>query len=1165
MTSPVRTYLQDVRLVRASGSGTPEVSNYNALTNLLNEIGRQRHIRTFCIQNVTGDAGYPDFGLFAAPQLRKVDIRRSSFREAPPPERGVIEAKAPDEDVAEVARRKQVEDYWRRYGLVVVTNFRSFLVLGRDEHGRKAELERFDLAASAEAFWELAAHPGRLPAEAEQRFVEFLTRVLLQNAPLARPKDVAWFLASYARDALARIEAVEGTLPQLETVRETLEEALGISFEGGKGEHFFRSTLVQTLFYGLFSAWVLWCKHHPAPGTRPPFQLEGAAWHLRLPVLRALFEQASLPGALGPLNLKQVLDWAAATLRRVDDRAFFESFQEDRAVQYFYEPFLEAFDPELRKQLGVWYTPPEVVEYMVERVDRVLRDELEIADGLADDRVYVLDPCCGTGSYLVQVLRRIEATLRERSDDALVAQDVKRAAMDRVFGFEIMPAPFVVAHLQLGLLMENLGAPFETEQPSNGDAVERAAVLLTNALTGWEDTGEEQHHLPLPDFEREIERARKVKRETPILVVLGNPPYNSYAGTSSAEEGGLVDVYKDGLISKWGIRKFNLDDLYVRFLRIAERRITRTGRGLFTYISNYSYLADPSFVTARQRLLQEFDAIWIDCMNGDSRETGKLTPAGDPDPSVFSTEFNREGIKLGTAIGLFVRRQERANNPLVRYRDFWGADKRSKLLESLKFEPFDDHYALAKPDSDNRYSFRPLKVSPSYLRWPKPNDLCAMDPISGLQEMRRGALMSIDKQVLEDRMRTYLDPNVDWDALVSKKCGPVHDAGDFDAQKARASLLNKIAYGPAQSRRYALYPLDHRWCYWSEVRPLWNRPRPALVEQMSVDNRAFVVRMMAERPTENVPATMVSVLPDYHLLRPNAVAIPLRLVAAQGGAGAGDLLPTMEAGTSRANLSKAARAYIADLAVGDPDRHEDVGDAIWMHALATCVSPAYLEENRDGVRTDWPRIPLPASKERLEASAALGRQVANLLDVEQDVEGVTAAPVRPELRPVGVLTVTHGKGAAQRDLTVRARWGYAGQNGVTMPGKGDARERAYTDAERAAIAAGAEALGLPAETAFACLGESTFDVHLNDRAYWTNVPARVWAYTIGGYQVMKKWLSYREYDLLGRPLSKEEARYVQAMARRLAALLLLEPALDENYRAAAADPYPWPRTEHERA
>ena len=137
----------------------------------------------------------------------------------------------------------------------------------------------------------------------------------------------------------------------------------------------------------------------------------------------------------------------------------FTRFNAGDAVPYFYEPFLEAFDPALRKQLGVWYTPAEVVRYMVARVDRALKADLGIADGLAADNVYVLDPCCGTGAYLTEVLRRIAANLQGKSLGALAGAAVKKAATARVFGFEIMPAPFMVAHLQVGLTLQALDAP----------------------------------------------------------------------------------------------------------------------------------------------------------------------------------------------------------------------------------------------------------------------------------------------------------------------------------------------------------------------------------------------------------------------------------------------------------------------------------------------------------------------------------------------------------------------------------------------------------------------------------------------------------------------------------------------------------------------------------
>ena len=394
------------------------------------------------------------------------------------------------------------------------------------------------------------------------------------------PKDVAWFLASYARDALFRVEQ-QKQLPALQTVRSALEDALGMKFTDEKGEHFFRSTLVQTLFYGVFSAWVRWHKDNPGPNAK--FDWRTAEWSLHVPFIRTLYEEVAKPSQLGPLGLVEVLDWAAGVLNRVERGEFFKTFEDEHAVQYFYEPFLEAYDPELRKALGVWYTPPEIVKYQVARVDRVLREELDVADGLADPNVIVLDPCCGTGAYLVEVLHSIAATLRDKGGDALVASDLKKAAMDRVFGFEILPAPFVVSHLQLGLMLQDQGAPLSQKKG------ERVGVYLTNALTGWEPPkGPKQQVMAWAELQEERDAAEHVKRDKKILVVLGNPPYNAFAGVSPQEEQGLVEPYKEGPEQARQRRRLGHQEVQpgrsVRPLlppgRAAHRRDERQGRGV---------------------------------------------------------------------------------------------------------------------------------------------------------------------------------------------------------------------------------------------------------------------------------------------------------------------------------------------------------------------------------------------------------------------------------------------------------------------------------------------------------------------------------------------------------------------------------------------------------
>ena len=637
LAAAVEDYLDDLRKIKASGAGTAETSYYTPLNNLLNAVGGSLKPKVFCISQLAQQgADHPDFGLFAAKQVSKGQPKQGQL-----PESGVVEVKPATDDAWLTADSAQVSKYWGLYRLVLVTNTRDFVLLGEDANGKPAKFETFRLAASAADFDKKLQTSKAFANEVGPALAEYLCRALSHRATLAEPRDLARLLASYARDGLARVEA-SGDAPSLNAVRSALEEALGVKFEGDRGAAFFRSTLVQTLFYGIFSAWVLWARQAPAP--KGPFDWHDSAQLLRVPVIRELFWQLSNPGQLQPLGLNEVLDWTAAALDRVDRDAFFAKFNEGEAVPYFYEPFLEEFDPALRKQLGVWYTPAEVVRYMVARVDRALKDDLGIEDGLAADNVYVLDPCCGTGAYLAETLKRIAANLQSKGLGALAGAQVKKAATERVFGFEIMPAPFVVAHLQVGLTMRALDAAFS----ENGE--ERAGVFLTNALTGWDkETGKEPRQLQMfmPELREERDRAERVKQDTPVLVILGNPPYNGFAGMAVDEERELTEAYRTVREVKKPEGR-GLNDLYVRFFRMAERRITeKTGRGVVCFISNYSWLDGQSFTGMRERYLEAFDTIRIDNLNGDKYKTGKTTPDGKPDPSIFSTAGRTSGHSGG--------------------------------------------------------------------------------------------------------------------------------------------------------------------------------------------------------------------------------------------------------------------------------------------------------------------------------------------------------------------------------------------------------------------------------------------------------------------------------------------------------------------------------------
>ena len=1024
----------------------------------------------------------------------------------------MVEVKSAQDDAWLTAESQQVSRYWTRYRLVLVTNTRDFVLVGEDASGQPATLETFRVADSAEDFARRLETPRAFARDSGAGLGEYLCRALSHRAALTEPKDVAWLLASYARDALARVEAAGSDAPSLSAVRAALEEALGVQFKGDKGTRFFSSTLVQTLFYGVFSAWVLWARQTPqASGA---FDWRTAVWHLRAPVLRALFQQISDPGRLQPLGLVEVLDWTAAALNRVDRAAFFTRFSEGDAVPYFYEPFLEAFDPELRKQLGVWYTPTEVVRYMVARVDKALKDDLNIPDGLAAENVYVLDPCCGTGAYLAEVLRRIAENVKGRGLGALAGARVKQAAMERVFGFEIMPAPFVVAHLQVGLTLQDLDAPL------TDDGNERAGVFLTNALTGWEPTEKEKQLVAFPELEQERDRANSVKRDRPILVILGNPPYNGFAGMAVDEERVLSEAYR---VTKRVRRPEGqgLNDLYIRFFRMAERRIAdKTGQGVVCFISNYSWLDGLSFTGMRERYLEAFDAIRIDCLNGDKYKTGKVTPDGRPDPSIFSTPSDPVGIQVGTAIATLVRKTDHAPAKTVGFRHLWGQAKREELVETAEAKPATLYDAI-EPVLPLGLPLVQTAVSEDYFDWPA---LPELFPVSfpGVTTSRDGFLVDTDLDRLKVRIADYFNADVSHEEIARRYPAVMKKTGRFDARVVRDVLLARGGPTKAGFVRYAYRPFDTRWLYWEAETKLLDEKRTEYKPHVFGENLWLCAAQHLRKGATEPQACFAHHIASYHLIERGALWFPAWLH--NGGLGIDG-----DATQHRPNLSATAQRYLKHFNASVED--------LFHHVLAVLHDPTYREANAGALRMEWPRIPLPGwpdgdtseAAETLTRSATRGRELAALLDPDTPVPGVTTGTLRPDIAAIAVPATADGRNITGDDFALTAGWGHYGTGDAVMPGQGRVVEREYTADERTTLVGATGRSPLH--------GHTTFDIYLNGTAYWRNIPAAVWRYKLGGYQVLKKWLSYRERPVLGRALTPEEVLYFAEAARRIAAIV----------------------------
>jgi hypothetical protein len=427
-----------------------------------------------------------------------------------------------------------------------------------------------------------------------------------------------------------------------------------------------------------------------------------------------------------------------------------------------------------------------------------------------------------------------------------------------------------------------------------------------------------------------------------------------------------------------------------------------------------------------------------------------------------------------------------------------------------------------------------------YLSWPLLPDLLPQS-FPGVKTSRDDFVIDIDRQRLEHRIRQYFDPSVDHEAIrqLMPSAMPISEKGKAEVTR---DFLRKRGFRADWIVRYCYRPFDVRWLFWDGEAKLLDRNRSEYVPHVFSGNiwlearqkqimthfdRGYVTTALAD----NFGNGLSNFFPLY--LRP-----PQTIQARFDETGASDLrrLPN----GLLLNLSESVITYLTQINAM-PD-----AESLFYHFVAILHAPSYRVENSGALRQDWPRIPLPASRDALLASAALGRQIAALLDTEHPVPGVTQSPVRAELKPIAVLARAGGGSLnpAAGDLDVTAGWGHAGKEGVTMPGRGRVMER-----PRQTFEVFGNLEGLQAAT--------TLDIYLNDHAYWRNIPARVWDYTIGGYQVIKKWLSYREKALLERGLSIEEAQEVTHMARRIAALVLLEGTLDANYRSVAGAVYAW--------
>jgi Type ISP C-terminal specificity domain/Eco57I restriction-modification methylase len=1061
-------YLADcAEVVRLGTAATKELSYYPAVRKLIETLIAE-HGFGGLTSPAARDDRYPDLAIYESDSAVLVlpgEVKDASF------------------DIAEMLRLPQAKRYAELFGggHVLLTNLWQFTWAELGPGGELEERETIALSSSSRVFE--SSRPTPLSGAAD-RLVNMLLAATASRPTIKEADLVARLLAHHAKAMVDAIEKTPNSAKLLSNLSDAFRDGLGMDLDAS----FFVSTVVQTLVYGLFAAWL----EAENPGE---FEWTDAAYHLRPEVLGALFHEISQPTFVKRCDLRPRLAAVSRVLRRVNRNDFEVQF-ENRAIEYFYEPFLTRFDPGLRDKLGVWYTPREIALYQVARIDRHLRREFELPDGLADPAVIILDPAVGTGTYLRAVIDHIYRHHLARGETSEVAASrARKDALTRIIGFEVLPAAFVISHLHLEHHLSRLHAPLETDT--------RLRVYLTNSLRGWGAvTSEPPKHIP--GLEAELKAALEVKGKDPVLVILGNPPYHGYSAAQSLEERKLLSDWIEPLWKKWGLRKSRLGDLYVRFWRVAVRKIAEmTQRGVISFISNRKWLGGRSYPEMREQILKQFDLIVLDDLHGDVHD--RSHPG---DGSVFTTE-TAVGIQRGVAITTVVRKGGTDGTiAAVLRRDFrgTGAVKRAALERLSDPAVMDEGLEKLAVSKEGRWR---LVEEPPATR--VRIDEYFLVAHSGVQPVREEAVLSMDRGVLADRMKEYFDRSVPNDVLFLKHSGFAQKRKRYDPGKTRGRLLDKRRFLDALIVPFLYKPFDVRYLYWEAKSKLLNEPRKVLMSlflgpdyekspSWQPGRLSIVCSQTPRRPGAARPA-LTSAVPGFHAVDPDARLIP-RVIPSEGLVG---VTPLFGASPGMARSNVAPEWIAAARSSGAKGGDLDIGDLIFWSVVGIAYSPAWAAAFGPD-NDDYPPVPIPGELDVLQRSAELGRRVATLSDTLTDVEGVTSGTIEARFRDVGRPDST-----SSSQLTAGTK-----QHGGRY-------------------------------------SASTQTIFWNESAGWRNVPQRVWDYEVGGFQVLPKWLGYRHASR-GHTLTSAEIEYVTMVCRRISTLVELESGADELFDRAAARP-----------
>jgi hypothetical protein len=807
------------------------------------------------------------------------------------------------------------------------------------------------------------------------------------------------------------------------------------------------------------------------------------------PFLKGLFRY--IAGDLPP-RLTYVVDDLVQVMRASDPHSLFEGYgkwdaRNDPFV-HFYEDFLAAYNPKKRKSRGVWYTPEPVVDFIVRAVDDVLKTEFGLADGLADTskvtvdwdmgrdhpktgkpvtekrevhKVQILDPATGTGTFLAKAVQLISERVKARAPGKWSSY-VEEDLLPRLHGFELLMASYAMCHMKLDMMLSETGYKPSAKPP-------RLSVWLTNSLEPAEREVRDLFFQPLAD---EARGASEVKRQTPIMCVIGNPPYSGHSSNKGDHIMALMEAYKKEPGGKEKLKERNpkwINDDYVKFIRMAEDLIAKNpSGGVLGFITNHGYLDAPTFRGMRWHLLQAFDEIYVLDLHGSTKKEER-SPDGNPDQNVFDI-LPGVAIIVAAAKGSSEAAKELAT---LNHADLWGSreGKNAALWQSsvsrgewTELVPSEPYYLFARREGTG---------GEAYLRGFRLADLLRTN-VLGYQTHRDGFAVAESAAALSARLRDFSNPTVSDEAMRRKYSISESKAWSLSSQRAKANSHD--LEGSVWPTAYR--PFDERFvCLHTAI---CDRPRPEIVGNLVGHQNLALLASKQQAVIGFRHVFVASSAPNDCLMsttsREANQVFPLYLYP-DGDKDQSDAFSVTERSPNLdpklyAAICKAAGIDPADQAGPDDDFRAATGETrpsevkVFDYIYGVLHSPAYRETFAEFLKIDFPRIPYPPSPEVFRHVSEKGEQLRRLHLMEPAAIGDVPFP-------------------------------YMGDGD-------DVVESGFPKFEGG-------------------------KVHINKDQHFADVPKLAWEFHIGGYQPAQKWLK----DRRGRALSFDDIGHYQKIVKIL--------------------------------